>query len=211
LRSHTRHLARAGVSLALAFSWTLAGCAQSSRPAAPAGHDSATPSSLAAISLPEVRADGSAAPFRFQPPSGHVLVVYFGYTTCPDVCPTTLAALHRALALIGEDARRVEVAFVTVDPDRDTPDLLAPYVSTFIAGGHALRPAGPAELERAEHAFGATSSVTRDAGGEIEVTHSGSGYLVNSEGRIVSEWEFGRTPELMAHDLQLLTRPGGTP
>lgn len=154
--------------------------------------------------LPEVRADRSGVPFRLRPSPGQLLIVYFGYTTCPDVCPTTLGDLHRALSRLGGDARHVEVAFITVDPDRDTPDVLAPYLAGFVADGHPLRPASPSQLAAAEHAFGATSSVTRNPDGEIEVSHSGTMYVVDDRGRIVDEWPFGSTASLMAHDLRIL-------
>lgn len=163
---------------------------------------------MGAITLSEVHEDRSTVPFRFQPPPGHLLVVYFGYTTCPDVCPTTLSDLHRALALMGSDAARVGLAFVTVDMARDTAEVLAPYVSGFVVGGHALRPKNPAELAVAERAFGAASSVTKDADGVIEVSHTASGYLVDETGRVVDEWPFGITAEKMAHDLGTLL-PGG--
>jgi len=112
--------------------------------------------------------------------------------------------LHHALARLGDDAHRVDVAFVTVDPARDTPDQLAPYLAAFVASGHALRPASDSQLALAEHAFGASSSVTRNADGEIEVSHSGSCYLVDEGGRFVDELPFGSSSELMTHDLQIL-------
>lgn len=62
---------------------------------------------------------------------GKAVVVFFGYTQCPDVCPTTLGELKSALGELGADARRVQVLFVTLDPERDTPELLANYVSAF--------------------------------------------------------------------------------
>jgi protein SCO1 len=154
--------------------------------------------------LPEVHVDGGNAPFNLRASASHVLVVYFGYTTCPDVCPTTLGDLHLALAKLGDKAARVEVAFVTVDLERDTPDRLVPYLTTFVAGGHALRPANAEQLATAEHAFGAMSTVTRNDAGEIEVSHSGTVYLVDETGRIVDEWAFGTSSAVMAQDLGIL-------
>jgi protein SCO1/2 len=154
--------------------------------------------------LPEVHADRGDSPFRLTPSAGHVLVVYFGYTTCPDVCPTTLSDLHRALALLGGDARRVEVAFVTVDRERDTPAQLAPYLAAFVAGGHPLRPASDAQLVSAEQAFGASSSISRTPAGDVEVSHTGTMYVVDASGRIAVEWPFGSTPKIIAHDLGAL-------
>ena len=182
----------------------LAGCGRSSGHAPPGARASAPVARVGEIALPEVRTEGGASPFRFQAPPGHLLVVYFGYTTCPDVCPTTLSDLHHALALLGSDAARVELAFVTVDPARDTAQVLAPYVTAFVSGGHALRPGSEAQLASAERAFGASSSVTKNADGVIEVSHSAEGYLVDEQGRIVGQWPFGTLPERMASDLRTL-------
>src|SRR4029453_17827255 len=62
---------------------------------------------------------------------GKAVVVFFGYTQCPDVCPTTLATLAETMKLLGPDADRVQVVFITVDPERDTPALLSQYVPAF--------------------------------------------------------------------------------
>lgn len=80
---------------------------------------------------------------------GKVVVLFFGYTHCPDVCPTTMAELSQALQQLGpEDAKRVQVLFVTVDPDRDTPALLAQYVPAFNPTFVGLRPADQAQLTK---------------------------------------------------------------
>jgi len=198
--------ARAGLVLAV---WALAGCARGSGRAPVQGDVPAATAHVGAITLPEVHAGGADSPFRLTPAAGHVLVVYFGYTTCPDVCPTTLSDLHRALASMGDDARRVDVAFVTVDRERDTPAQLAPYLAAFVAGGHPLRPASDAELASAEEAFGASSSISRTPGGDVEVSHTGTMYVVDASGKIAVEWPFGTKPPLMAHDLSALLARGG--
>ena len=69
---------------------------------------------------------------------GKAVVVFFGYTQCPDVCPTTLAALAEAMKKLGPDADRVQVVFITVDPERDTPEVLKSYVESFDAPIMAL-------------------------------------------------------------------------
>lgn len=189
---------------ALTLAGLLAGCARDAGHAKLSGEVPENAASVGAIALPEVHANGADTPFRFQPPAGHVLLVYFGYTTCPDVCPMTLTDVHRALARLGDDAHRVELAFVTVDPVRDTPGQLAPYVATFVAGGHPLRPASHQQLADAERAFGATSSVTQDSSGNVEVSHSGTGYVVDQRGRIAVEWPFGTSVDAMVHDLHAL-------
>jgi protein SCO1/2 len=203
-RSGSRRATRVARLVRIACLCLLTGCGRSAGHAPPSARVPSTAARVGAIALPEVRENGVVAPFRFQAPPGHLLVVYFGYTTCPDVCPTTLSDLHHALALLGSDAARVELAFVTVDPARDTAEVLAPYVRAFVTGGHALRPDSDAQLASAERAFGASSSVTKDAEGVIEVSHSATGYLVDEQGRIVGQWPFGIAPERMASGLRTL-------
>ena len=75
--------------------------------------------------------DHYGKPARLADFRGKVVVMFFGYTQCPDVCPTTLSILRETMTLLGSDATRVQVLFVTVDPARDTPQLLAQYVPAF--------------------------------------------------------------------------------
>lgn len=155
------------------------------------------------VSLPEVT-PGNEGTFTFRAQPGRVLFVFFGYTNCPDVCPTTLFDLKKALAALGPEGERVDVAFVTVDPERDSPKILGNFLAHFVTRYHALRTEDPAELQRAEDAFLATSSVTRNPDGEVEVTHSGTHYLVDETGTVLVEWSFGTKPEVLANDLRLL-------
>lgn len=154
--------------------------------------------------LPEVHPGRTNVPFHFKAAPGHMLFVYFGYTSCPDVCPTTLGDLKRALLQLGDDAKRVDVAFITVDPDRDVAKVLAPYLDSFVHGGHPIRPPTRQQLEPVQRAFGVASSVSRTPSGTIEVTHSALSYVVNDRGEIVDEWSFGTTPQMMAADLKIL-------
>ena len=94
------------------------------------------------------------------------MLVYFGYTSCPDVCPTSLADLGAALdRLSPQERRRVQVGMVTVDPKRDTPKVLTTYLGHFFEGTttHAFRTTDPAELARAERVLRAGHSVVLDA------------------------------------------------
>jgi len=156
------------------------------------------------VVLPEVSLNGPDRPFSFRAEPGRLLVVYFGYTSCPDVCPTTLSDLRKALSALGEDARRVDVAFVSVDPSRDSAAVLVPYLQYFARSGHALRPHTQAELAQAERAFGATSSVDTRDDGTVEVMHSALTSVVDASGRVRVVWDFGTKPESMTRDLKLL-------
>ena len=108
-----------------------------------------TPLEVGQVSLPEVgsgsgdrrrRADGR---FAVKAAPGELLVVYFGFTSCPDVCPTTLADLRTAREEVGADAAELPLAMITVDPARDTPEKLSSYLSTFSDRYRALRTDDP--------------------------------------------------------------------
>lgn len=157
---------------------------------------------VADLTLPDV-GDGDR-PFAMEAAGDGVLVVYFGYTSCPDVCPTTMADVRSTLEKLGEDASRVSVAMATIDPDRDTPEILTSYVETFVPAGHALRSEDDASLRAVTDVFGADYDVATGADGEIEVTHTGSLYAIDDEGRLRVTWPFGTRSDDMVRDLRIL-------
>lgn len=158
-----------------------------------------TPSpSLAGVSLPVVGAAGGERELVAQPDG--LLVVYFGYTNCPDVCPTSMQDLRVALREV-DDADRVEVAMVTVDPDRDL-EILPDYVSSFFPEGLALGTDDPVELYRAAEPFGASYQVSEAEDGSIEVAHSASLYAVNDTGDLLITWPFGIDRDDLRADIE---------
>ena len=158
------------------------------------------------VSVTEWKETGTSD-FHFHAAAGEVLVVYFGYTNCPDLCPTTMVAVRNAKNRIGADlAGRVDLAMVTVDPDRDIGPNLSKYIKSYAERTHALVPATEQELETAKDAFQVSSSVTKTADGKVEVTHSGNAYVVNAAGDVVVEWPFGMDAKSMAHDLEKLLK-----
>ncbi len=156
------------------------------------------------IGLPDVSRGGDRFVFRAE--DGGLLLVYFGYTACPDVCPTTLADTRTALARLGDEADRVDLAMATVDPGRDTDDVVTRYVQSFMPEAHALRTVEDADLRAAAVAFGVAYDVTVADDGDVEVTHTGSLYAVDDEGRLLVTWPFGTTIDDLAADLELLLR-----
>jgi protein SCO1/2 len=156
------------------------------------------------VVLPDVTENAAGVPFAFKARPGELLIGYFGYTSCPDVCPTTLAHLASATAELGGEADRVEVAMATVDPDRDTPERLTGYLRSFTDRGHALRTTDPAQLEEAEDAFGAQSQIVVDDNGTIDVQHSATTYVIDETGTVLVEWPFGVSAADMQHDLEIL-------
>jgi protein SCO1/2 len=152
--------------------------------------------------LPDVANGGE--PMSLVGPNGGVLVVYFGYTFCPDVCPTTLSDLRGALEDLGDDARRVEVAMATVDPERDTDEVITGYLRSFIEDGHPLRTTDDAQLRAVAAAFGVEYSVIEGADGRVEVAHSAFLFAVDDSGEIRAVWPFGAEPDAISRDIESL-------
>lgn len=160
---------------------------------------------VSGVSLLDV-ASGNDVVFRAKP--GGVLVVFWGYTSCPDVCPTTMADLRRALRDMGESAAAIDVAMVTVDPDRDTAEVLTAYVHTFFPDGLAIRTEDAAALAAAAAPFGASYEVTTNADGFVEVVHTGFVYAIDEDGLIRLTWPFGTTSDDIRLDLESILEEG---
>lgn len=117
------------------------------------------------VALPDLSQGGEEFAMRAEP--GELLVVYFGFTNCPDVCPTTLADLRAALRQMEADqAERVNLAMVSVDPDRDMP-VLVDYAQTFVDDAHALATTDPVLLRSAADPFGVSYAIEVDDDGKI--------------------------------------------
>lgn len=162
------------------------------------------PSQVDAVELPDVAR--SAAPTSLVPEPGALSLVYFGYTSCPDVCPTTLSDIRVALDDLPDGlAERVTVAMATVDPERDTDEVLTGYLAHFFEHGMALRTTDEGALAAAAGAFGAQYQVAPHVAGEYyEVAHTGVTYVVDDAGTVVVEWPFGFDSDAMAADLTAL-------
>lgn len=161
-----------------------------------------TGKSVASATATEATSKGTTT-FSFVPSAGNVLIVYFGYTNCPDLCPTTMSAVRSAKKMIGTLANKVDLAMVTVDSQRDTGTVLTKYLSSFSTRYHALVPANERELNALKAVFQASSSVTTNMSGNIEVSHSGTTYVVAPSGDVVVEWPFGLQADAMANDLRI--------
>jgi len=140
---------------------------------------------------------------------GKVVVLFFGYTQCPDVCPTTLSALAETVKLLGADADRVQVIFVTVDPDRDTAEVLASYVTAFNPSFVGLR--GDAEaIARTAKEF--KILYQKQPGRTPEsytVDHSAGTFVFDTQGRLRVYLGNGQGPDVFAHDIRELLRAQG--
>lgn len=157
------------------------------------------------VSLPSLSAPGDEVEFRAD--DGNIKVVYFGFTNCPDVCPTTLADLTVALRRLGERAHDVEVVMVGVDPARDNA-VLDDYVKAFVSDAEAAGSDDTELLDAAGEPFGASWEVRTTEDGRVEVDHSPFLYAVDDQGQLVLTWQFGASSEDMANDLSTLLDRG---
>lgn len=136
---------------------------------------------------------------------GRVVLLFFGFTHCPDVCPTALATLAQARSQLGEDASRVQGLFVTVDPKRDTPEVLAKYVTAFDPTFLGLY-GNEAATERVAQEFKIFYHAQKpDTHGAYGVDHSGQVYVIDTGGRLrLYIRSHDAAPEAIANDLRLL-------
>lgn len=163
------------------------------------------PLDVADVELLDVSSPGD--PVSVQPPDGEIRLIYFGYTSCPDICPTTMSDISVAVNDLPPDlAERVTVGMVTVDPERDTDEVLTGYLDHFFDRRMALRTEDPRTLDAAADAFGVRFEVEDHDPGETayEVSHSAVTYVVDDSGTVVVEWPFGFDSRDMTADLTTL-------
>ena len=139
---------------------------------------------------------------------GKVAVVFFGYTQCPDVCPTTLVELAEVRKALGAQGDRVQGVFVTVDPERDTPQVLKAYVDNFGAGFVALR-GSDEQTKAAAKAFKVFyAKVPGRDGASYSVDHTAGSYVIDAQGKPRLFVRYGSGAAALQHDLQLLLAQG---
>jgi protein SCO1/2 len=151
--------------------------------------------------------DHTGKPRRLEDFRGKAVVLFFGFTHCPDICPTTLADISHAVKTLGPDAERVQVLMVSVDPERDTPGSLAKYVTAFDPRFLGLR-----------GDLGATQKVAKEfkiyfekrkQGASYTVDHSAQSYVIDPQGRLRLLVRHDRIGADMPHDLRALLREPG--
>jgi protein SCO1/2 len=135
---------------------------------------------------------------------GKVVVVFFGYTHCPDVCPTTLAELAAVKQALGADGAQVQGIFVTIDPARDTPELLKNYVSAFSPDFIALR-GTPEETRATARSFKVYyAQVPGRTEASYTMDHTAGSYIFDRHGAVRLFTRYGSGVEALTHDLRLL-------
>jgi protein SCO1/2 len=145
--------------------------------------------------------DQTGRPVSDQDMKGRPYLVFFGYTHCPDVCPTALFEISEVMRALGKDADRAGALFVTVDPERDTPAVMADYLSNFDPHLRGLTsdPAAVAEALKAYRVYAKKVPLTD---GDYAMDHTAVVYLMDKDGRFVAPFNLKQTPEAAAAQLR---------
>ncbi len=173
----------------------------------PSLHGSVIDPALAAPALVLPGTDGQT--FDISQNRGKVVLIFFGYTTCTDICPATMAELHQVLAQLGSQASAVRVVFVTVDPQRDTLDHMRPYLATFDPAFIGLT-GSMDQLNQVWKGYGVYRQIQPDAGDPTaySVDHTSYIYLIDPKGRLRLTYDQGTTPQDILQDVQTLLNQG---
>ena len=138
---------------------------------------------------------------------GKVLVVFFGYTQCPDVCPSTMFEMKKVMELLGKDADQVQVAFITLDPDRDTLELLEKYVPSFDARFLGLRPQSPEALEKIVKGYKIFyQKVPGKDPKYYTIDHTAGSFAIDKKGQLRLFIKHNQGEKNLADDLKKLVR-----
>jgi protein SCO1 len=173
-----------------------------SQPAAPTTTSSVTIGGPFSLTAP----DGTTV--TDQTYQGKWLLVYFGYTFCPSSCPTTLLEIATALGKLGPDATKVQPIFITVDPKRDTPDVLAKYTQSFDPRILGLT-GTPAQIAAVAHEYGAyyVAHKSGDGANDYTMDHSTYLYVMDPQGKFVQAFDADTPADRIADDLLRLMKP----
>jgi protein SCO1 len=152
--------------------------------------------------------DQNGNPYHLAERAGKVVLIFFGYTNCPDICPTTLAEFKQVHELLGEQADQVDFIFVTIDPERDSVDRLANYLPVFGDGITGLT-GSYEELEPVWKGYGVIrNQVESDSAAGYLMEHSTRTYGIDRNGNLRVTYLFGTTPESILRDTQYLLSEG---
>jgi protein SCO1/2 len=136
---------------------------------------------------------------------GRVVVLFFGFTHCPDACPTTMAELAAVASELGPDADKFQVLFVTVDPERDTPAVLKQYVPAFYPTFLGMS-GTPEDISRTAKEFKVYYARQQQPGGSYTMDHSAGTFVFDKQGRLRLFGQYGAGAKAIVHDVQVLLR-----
>ena len=166
-----------------------------------ATHYQGTAGGPSAIGGPFKLVDQNGKPITDEDMKGHPFLVFFGYTHCPDICPTTLFEMSEVIRALGKDADRINALFITVDPERDTPAMMKDYLSSFdphLRGGTGDQKA----IDAVEKAYRVYAKKVPAEKGDYSMDHTALVYLMDKQGRFVAPFKLDRKPEAAAADLR---------
>ena len=139
--------------------------------------------------------------------AGKAVVVFFGYTQCPDVCPTSMQELAEVKRLLGKDGERLQGVFITVDPERDTAELLQSYMANFDPSFVALRASTPEQLDKVTKDFKIYfKKVEGKTPTSYTMDHSAGSYTFDAQGRVRLYNRYGSGAPALAEDLKILLK-----
>ena len=152
--------------------------------------------------------DADGKPRTLADFKGKVTVVFFGYTQCPDVCPTTMAELAQVKKSLGADGERVQGVFISVDPDRDTPELLKAYMGSFDPSFVALRGTADQVAATAKEFKVFYAKVPGKTEGSYTMDHTAGSYVFDPSGKLRLFVRYGGGAESLAADIKALLAAG---
>lgn len=161
--------------------------------------------SVGTTALPDSSSAIPGATFALAPTQGHLNLVFFGYTNCPDVCPGTMQTANRAFAHLGSKLNDVSISMVSVDPKRDTAARMRTWVAELVTDGHGhgLRTDDAATLAALEKRMAIVAKPYEQKNFEY-IEHTGGLFAVAPGGSVVAEWPYGVAPETLASDITKL-------
>ena len=150
--------------------------------------------------------DGDGKPFSLSDLKGKVVILSFGYTHCPDVCPTELLTYSDTLKQLGDQAKDVKVVFVSIDPERDTPEIIGKYAKQFNPDFIGLTATGDQSLPVIKQQYRVVSAKVnqKDDSENYLVDHSSGAYLIDKNGEVAIFSPYGSEPETIAADVRTL-------
>ncbi|MGF6148707.1 BsSco [Kingella potus] len=149
--------------------------------------------------------DGSGKPFALSSLKGKVVLLTFGYTNCPDVCPTSLLTYSEVTGLLGDKAKDVAVVFVSVDPERDTPEVADKFAKTFNPDFIGLTATGDQSIPVVKQQYRVVSAKSQEQSADVYlIDHTAGTYVLDKNGNTVLMENYGRTSSEIAADVQRL-------
>ena len=149
--------------------------------------------------------DFSGKPRTLADFKGKAVVMFFGFTQCPDVCPTTMTEMAQVKQLLGPDGDKLQVLFVSIDPERDTPEVLKAYMGSFDPGFLGLYAASPEALAALAKDYKIYfKKVDGKTPTSYSMDHSAQSYIYDPQGRLRLYSRYGSDPKLVAEDIKLL-------